>query len=896
MTESLPRLAAALADRYRIERELGQGGMATVYLAEDLKHGRQVAIKVLRPELAAVIGAERFVREIRTIAALQHPHILGLIDSGEVQGTAYYVMPFVEGESLRDRLNRDKQLPIADALRIATEVASALDYAHRHGVIHRDVKPENILLHDGQALVADFGIALAASKSGGSRMTETGMSLGTPHYMSPEQAMGEREITARSDVYALGVVTYEMLSGDPPFTGSTAQAIVARMMTEAPRSLTAQRHTIPAPVESAVMTALEKLPADRYASAAEFAAALEGRGTATVVTSRAAARGTRFLRPASARRMAWAGWVVALAAVALALWAWLRPEPRPESRFAVAFPQSQAISLTMLGSHLAVSRDGALLIYAGGDSAGGRLWLKRQGELSATSIPGTEGAYGPFISPDGREIGFLTDRGGRSMKVVSVAGGPVRSIADASVGTSGASWATDGYIYFDADQRGLERVHPDGSGRAPVMPLDTAAKEIGIAWPQVLPGDKVAVMRVRHGNDAPGDFSIVALRIATGERRTVTRGVSALYSSGQLLFVTADGTLQAAPFDRARLALGGQPVVVAGSVQIAGTYAGVDFAVTERGTLYYVSGAQGVASQLSWLDRDGTPHTVDPAWRESGEIRSLSLSPDGSRAAVELTRPGTTGTDIWMEQLPAGPLSRLTLDPAADFRPAWSADARSVFFVSNRVRPASVFRREADGSGTDVLVARADRDLAELSVSPDGRWLLARTSLTQRGNGDILGLQIGRDSALQPIVATPATETNPVLSPDGHWLAYASAASGPAEVFVRSFPDGSRGVWQVSTDGGIEPRWSHSGRELFYRGIASLDLMVVDVQTAPVFRPGTPHTLFHTTAATGVGNVRYDLSPDDRRILAVLPATANAPPQLIRVENFIRNLNRPSAQ
>ena len=251
--------------------------MATVYLAHDLRHDRRVALKVLRPELAAVIGAERFLAEIKLTANLQHPHILPLFDSGEADGCLFYVMPFVEGESLRDRLNREKQLPVAEAVRIATEVASALDYAHRHGVIHRDIKPENILLHDGQALVADFGIALAASKAGGSRMTETGMSLGTPHYMSPEQAMGEREITARSDVYALGAMLYEMLTGDPPFTGSTAQAIVARVLTEAPRPILPQRHTIPPHVEAAVLTALEKLPADRFATAAEFAEALGGR-------------------------------------------------------------------------------------------------------------------------------------------------------------------------------------------------------------------------------------------------------------------------------------------------------------------------------------------------------------------------------------------------------------------------------------------------------------------------------------------------------------------------------------------------------------------------------------------------------------------------------------------
>ena len=272
------RLRAALSDRYRIERELGQGGMATVYLAHDLKHDRKVALKVLRPELAAVIGAARFLQEIKTTANLQHPHILSLHDSGEVDGTVFYVMPFVDGESLRDRLNREKQLPIGDALRIASEAADALEYAHKQGVIHRDIKPENILLHGGHALVADFGIALAASKTAGTRMTATGMSLGTPTYMSPEQAMGERTLDARSDVYALGCVLFEMLTGEPPFTGPTAQAIVAKVLTDQPRRPSELRRSVPPNVDAAIQTALEKLPADRFARMAEFAAALHSPG------------------------------------------------------------------------------------------------------------------------------------------------------------------------------------------------------------------------------------------------------------------------------------------------------------------------------------------------------------------------------------------------------------------------------------------------------------------------------------------------------------------------------------------------------------------------------------------------------------------------------------------
>ena len=272
-------LAAALADRYRIERPLGQGGMAVVYLADDLKHGRRVAIKILRPEVAAAVGVERFVREIRTSATLQHPHILGLIDSGEANRTAYYVMPLVEGESLRDRLRREKQLPVADAVRIASEIASALDYAHRRGIIHRDIKPENILLQDGQALVADFGIALGVTSSSDTRMTGTGISVGTPHYMSPEQAMGERDITARSDVYSLGCVTYEMLLGEPPFTGPTTQAIVAKVLTERPGPVVARRNTVPVAIERAIHTALQKLPADRFASTVAFSAALASAGS-----------------------------------------------------------------------------------------------------------------------------------------------------------------------------------------------------------------------------------------------------------------------------------------------------------------------------------------------------------------------------------------------------------------------------------------------------------------------------------------------------------------------------------------------------------------------------------------------------------------------------------------
>jgi tRNA A-37 threonylcarbamoyl transferase component Bud32 len=315
-----------LTGRYEIEREIGRGGMATVYLARDVRHARRVALKVLNPDLGAVLGAERFLAEIRVTANLQHPNLLPLFDSGEVDGQLFYVMPYVEGESLRHKLEREKQLPIDEALRIGVAVADALDYAHRHGVIHRDLKPENILLHEGRPLVADFGIALAIAHAGGERMTQTGFSLGTPQYMSPEQATGDRVVDRRSDIYSLGALLYETLAGEPPHMGGTGQAIVAKILTETPPSVRVRRPTVPEYVASAIARALEKLPADRWATASELATALQtapvmlpsGVTTpASVVVRPPARRAAASLvgNPVSRRMWIWATATVALAAI-----------------------------------------------------------------------------------------------------------------------------------------------------------------------------------------------------------------------------------------------------------------------------------------------------------------------------------------------------------------------------------------------------------------------------------------------------------------------------------------------------------------------------------------------------------------------------------------------------
>ncbi len=331
LPKSLEQLRAALADRYRLERELGEGGMAMVYLAHDLRHDRQVAVKVLKPELAAVLGAQRFLKEIQITANLQHPHILPLFDSGSAEGALYYVMPLVQGESLRERLDRERLLPVDETLRIVQQVAGALDFAHRQGVIHRDIKPENILLHDGEALLADFGIALAVTEAGGGRLTSTGLSVGTMQYMSPEQATGERDLDARSDIYSLGAVTYEMLAGEPPLSGPSPRAMIAKLMTERPTSLRVVRDVVPPSLDAAVMRALAKSPTDRFASARQFADALTAPDPAA---STGGAR-HRSASPAIRRIGLIATAVLGAAAVVLALWSGI---PRRSGAGAVEGP------------------------------------------------------------------------------------------------------------------------------------------------------------------------------------------------------------------------------------------------------------------------------------------------------------------------------------------------------------------------------------------------------------------------------------------------------------------------------------------------------------------------------------------------------------------------------
>ncbi|HET6579691.1 MAG TPA: protein kinase [Gemmatimonadales bacterium] len=891
MTTDATRLSTALAGRYRLERELGAGGMATVYLAQDLRHDRKVALKVLRPELSAILGAQRFLAEIKTTANLQHPHILSLFDSGEADGLVFYVMPYVEGESLRARLTREKQLPVDEAVRIAREVADALDYAHRHGVIHRDIKPENILLHDGRALVADFGIALAAARSeGGSRMTETGMSLGTPYYMSPEQAMGEREITAKSDVYALGCVTYEMLTGEPPFTGPTAQAIIARVMTEEPRPLVLQRKTIPPHVEAAVLTALSKLPADRFATAAQFAEALSRPGLATVATTplrpRERAAGTRSRR---ARALALAPWIVALLALAGAAWSW-RGRPAPRGTSWQYLELGEGLSPNTIAPSLALSPDGTILAVRE-NGQNGRLYVKRRSELHAVPVPGTERAAYPAFSPDGQWISFIAD--GR-LKKVRVGEGGVTTIADsANAPFGGSTWLDDGsVVYTGPEIDELSRV-PAAGGPPAVVLRDSTLAGLGLGNPAALPDGRGVLFTVCTSGCVT--MSVHVLDLRTGAQRVLlSDAVSASYlPTGHLLYFRRDGSALAAPFDLEHLRTAGPAVAVLDGVMI-GTGSAF-LAWSPAGTLVYLQGsAAGAELEPVRVGRDGAAAVIDTAWR--GGFNSFAVSPDGRRLAVGVgLTSGTLG--IWIKQLDRGPFSRLTFG-GQDRRPAWSPDGRDVAFIRDSLNGSSVYARLADGSAPERPLARLDRQVQEVSWSPDGRWLLLRTDNGGPGAGDIVGVRTTGDSAPVPLVSTPFTELHPAASPDGHWLAYTSIESGTNEVYVRPFPSTTGGRWQVSNGGGSEPRWSPDGRELFYLD-GSFRLVAAELRTSPTFEVSELRPLFDAARFTiDIYHTSYDVLPGGRGFLFLRPRQADraaAGPLLVQAENWFAEVRARSA-
>jgi serine/threonine-protein kinase len=848
--DTIAQLANSLADRYAVEREIGKGGMATVFLARDLRHHRNVALKVLNPELAAVLGVERFLSEIRVTANLQHPNLLPLFDSGEAQGMLFYVMPFVEGESLRARLERERQLPIDDAIRLTSAIAGALDYAHRHGVVHRDLKPENVLLHEGQPLVADFGIALAVSNAGGARITQTGLSLGTPLYMSPEQATGDRAIDRRADVYSLGAMLYEMLVGDPPHTASTAQAIIAKVLTEKPRDVRAGRPSVSEHVAIAVDRALEKLPADRWATAAEFADALNGRVTQIARPPRLADRTKRrWTDPVVVGAVAVS--IASLAVAAFSLRGRSASEPAVD-RFEIETPADAPPVAPELGA-VALTPDGRAVIYAATTANGPQLYARKLDEANARPISGTEGGGQPMISPDGKWVAFV---GGGKLQKVPIEGGTPKTITEISEVLPG-DWSSSGVIVMGANATslGLQRVSENGGRLTEFVKPDSSIKAAELVAPLVLDDGRTVLCTSlgAGGNNPP----IVATTL-DGEK-PVPVGVSGFalrVMNSRLFFVSDAGTVMAAPFDLRSRKVTGDPVTL-----VEGLSSNVA-RMSRTGSLVFMHGAR--PDRLSWIDEHGKAEDLTSEAHEYGTPR---LSPDGRFVAFTLPSVSGTTNDIGVLDIAAKRIRRLT-NQDNNVSPEWLPDSKSLVYLTSRGSgPTSLWRQSIDGSTPVEQLSDTTHTYMQLAPPAKGA---ERDLLVTAFDGKRLVLQtlsLDGDHAVKSVFSLPgANVAFTRASPDGRWIAHNSNISGRPAIYVRSLKN-FNDVTPISSGGDYAPVWSGDGRHLFYER-ADATIVDVAVTTTPTFsvlsqRAFAPDNFTPAASLTAP----YDVSLDGKRIV-----------------------------
>jgi len=873
MPDPIARLNAALEGHYAIERELGEGGMATVYLADDLKHQRKVALKVLKPELAAVVGAERFLAEIRVTANLQHPNILPLHDSGEADGFLYYVMPYVEGDTLKDRLKREHQLPVGDAVHITSDMAEALDYAHRQGVIHRDIKPANVLMLEGKPVIADFGIALAVGAAGGGRLTETGLSLGTPHYMSPEQATGDQNVGPQTDTYALGCVLYEMLVGEPPYTGGTAQAVLGKIIAGKLASATEQRASVPANVDAAIRKALEKLPADRFASAQDFVRALGDPGFR--LTSDGAPSAPTAPTVATPRRV----WqrrtsVATIGLVLLVGGVWLgsnlaRSTPRLPVRLSLWLPASDQL---VLGQQtLAISPDGEMVVYAAVRDGVQQLYRRRIDQYAITPIPGSEGASVPFFSPDGLSLGFAV---GRELWRTALSDGVPARVTEAESNIFAASWSDQGTIVFSVGVygQGLFEAPASGGEARPVTTVYVDRGELYHPGGERLPGTEALLLGV-------GPTGIAIQALGTMEHTPlIAEGAWPDYlPSGHIVFRQGT-TLFAVSFDVESLEMGEPASLVPNLLG--------NPAVASNGTMVYMTG-QLSEQALVWVDRAGREDLLEA---DPGSYVDVDVSPDGNRVALTVGDPsGGDASDIWIYDVVRGNSTPLTVDPAVDVYPLWTPDGTRVVFSSTRNGTRNLFWRDANGIGSADPLTPSPYTQSAWSWSPDERLFISQDN---PGTSFDIAIISTEDGDSEVLIQSPAGEFWADLSPDGNWLAFVSTRSGQGEVYVRPFPEVDSTEWTISRDGGGQPKWSLNSRELFYRDGSAV--MAVAYDTEPTFSPGIPDTLFVGDYISSIGRKSYDVAPDGRFLMMkpVGQTEGAGPPRINVVQNFFEELNR----
>ncbi len=853
---------------YEILAPLGAGGMGEVYKAQDTRLDRTVAIKVLPSHVAGNPEVrQRFEREARAVSSLNHSHICTLYDIGSENGVDFMVMEHIEGDTLADRLSKGA-LPFDQALRRGIEIADALDKAHRQGVVHRDLKPGNIMLTKSGAKLLDFGLAkmtAAETNAGGvsalpteaKPLTQEGSILGTFQYMAPEQLEG-KEADARADLFAFGAVLYEMLTGRKVFEGESQASLITAIMSAEPASVSDLQPLTPFALERLVKRCLAKDPEDRWQSARDVTLELgwiRDKGDADASTT--APAGAR-----SRKRLSWAlVLLLAAAIVGVVVHRFTEPDAPPVIRFRT---EAGELSVTN-GQFVKITPDGRTLVYRGERDGVSQLYRRALDEIEGTPLPGTENPNNLFISPDGRWAGFL-QVADLLLRKVSLSGGAPVTISELPVAARGVSWGDDDTIVFGSDGGGLWQI-PARGGEP--QPLTNPAEGHEHNRPFHLPGAKGVLFTVWAG----GTSEVAVLPPGSNEPRVLLEGTTPqLTASGHLVY-QREGGLWAVAFDSDRLAIKGTPAPVVEGVQLTGNTA-AQFALSHEGTLVYVPPDVGAAFRLVGVDREGS---VTPLSKNLEALDQPRLSPDESRVAVEMNSP-LTGFDLWLHDIERGTRSRLTVDGGTNA--VWSPGGDRIAF---RHYAGNLLTISADGSGeSEVLYRRDDGDLLHpvpSSWSPDGRFLALATL-----GGDIFVLALGGEP--EPFLATEFTERNPMFSPDGRFLAYVSDETGRNEVYVRQFP-GPGGKWTLSIDGGTLPVWSKDGSELFYR--EGNRIMEVSIQKEPTFSADAPRVVLDIGFAAEPPT--FDVSRDGERFL-MIQRDASSKRSLVVVLNWFEELKR----
>jgi serine/threonine protein kinase len=857
---------------FEILEPLGAGGMGEVYRAQDTRLDRTVAIKVLPQHLSESPELkQRLEREARAISSLQHPSICTLHDIGSEDGLDFLVMEYLEGETLAVRLERGP-LAMDELLTVGTAIADALEKAHRQGLVHRDLKPGNIMLTKAGAKLLDFGLAKGAAAASGptastesptmSPLTEEGTLVGTFQYMSPEQLEGQ-EADARSDLFAFGAVLYEMATARKAFEGKTQASLIAAVLDREPTPLAQVQPMSPPALERVIRTCLAKDPDERFQNAHDVKLQLEWIRDAG---SQAGVPAPVATRRRSRERLAWSvATICGLAALAAGVLLLRKTSPEVQVLRAEIAPASNTVFSLSPSSPgpVVVSPDGRSLAWAAvGMDGNTRLWVRDLSGTESREIESSDAAAYPFWSPDSRYIGYFSE--GKIKKVLAT-GGPSITIGEAE-NPKGGAWKTDGVIlYAPAHNSGIFRITDEGGEPVPVTELNESREENSHRHPRFLPDGQHFMYFTRVGamGTAVEGSGIWIGSLAGGEPRRLTHASSqAEFASGHLLFTRGDSLL-ARPFDAERMEFTGDAqTLVEGVVAMSGA-AIAAYSVSQQGLLAYQIGGGDLMTELAWFNREGARlrSLGEPAFHSGPTI-----SPDETRAAVAIADQETGAGDIWIYDLERGVRSRFTFDASEDVTAVWSPDGKQLYWASSRVADFDIFSKEVDGADTDQEVQAGDHVEIPMSVSPDGRYLAY-----WKGSGagvvaaDILALDLKNPGEPIGLVVSEFNTGAAQISPDGRWFAYASDESGQSEVYVSSFPQPGR-KWQVSAEGGSQPQWRGDGRELFFLSPAA-KLMVAEVDpSGEAFKVGDVKQLFDTPRMAAAGQ-DYDVTADGQRFL-----------------------------